>query len=129
MTRRAKGLLFVAGASVFGVVASGFILLSASVVTVENQSGEDLTDVALVLRSGSYSFGSLKNGEKRTLQVRRHGQAGVELYFMDEGKRTVAWKGGALEPDGRHMHLKVGKAGEVTEVTERVLLPGLLRSR
>lgn len=87
-------------------------------VVVQNNSGQDLTDVSVVVWSVSHSLGTIKKDKTKSINVPRLRDVTEVVIRFKYGSENVERHAGTLDEDSEYrMHIMVNFAGVVTTQT------------
>jgi len=71
-----------------------------AIVLVDNQSGQDVSQVQISVRGGTYEVGQLSAGSSRSLRVMPSSESEVSLFFDTPEHKSVKWAGEYLNSFG-----------------------------
>ncbi len=87
-------------------------------VTVQNNSGQDLQEVALVVFSAPYQVGTIKKDRDKTVTVRRLRESTEVVIRFTHGSETVERHAGTLDEEDHYKMTIIVTLGGVIVVQE-----------
>lgn len=102
---------------ILGVIYS-WIQFKRCLITLDNQTGNNISNITVSVRGGSYNIDIIGTGQSKTIRVYPQGESGVELSFIDSNLKLNKWQGGYINSSGGYrMHITIGLDNKVDEKT------------